>query len=196
MVLARRPARARFRGLGAGRGTKPRARAPSAESSETVPREARIISEMAPPRFAAFLGFAILASACGDDQDPAGAADLWARIHTANYRGWSRAPGYEERRPSNTAHSDAVDIYLNVAIGDALGATGTTAWPVGSLIVKDGFDDDGDLDLVAAMEKRENGWFWAEWDGDGDASFSGSPELCIDCHRSGSDFVRAFSLPK
>jgi hypothetical protein len=150
---------------------------------------------MATFRFAGALAAAFFAASCGDDQDPAGAADLWARIHAANYRDWSRAPGYEQRRPSHTAHSDAVDIYVNTKVAEALATADITAWPVGSLIVKDGFDD-GDLELVAAMEKRESGWFWAEWDGDGDASYSGSPSLCIDCHRSGSDFVRAFSLPR
>ena len=30
---------------------------------------------------------------------------------------------------------------------------------------------------------------------DGRPKYSGKPSLCVDCHRSGSDFVRAFSLP-
>jgi hypothetical protein len=69
-------------------------------------------------------------------------------------------------------------------------------WPVGSLIVKDGYSNDGELELVAAMEKREGGWFWAEWDGKGSAKYSGSPDICTDCHSRGADFVRAFSLPR
>jgi Cytochrome P460 len=138
----------------------------------------------------------VLLAACGDDQDPAGAAALWSRIHAENYRGWARAPGYEQRRSSSAAHGDAVDIYINETVSDALRSpSGATAWPAGSLIVKDGFDG-GDFELVAAMEKRTDGWFWVEWDSDGDASYSGKPSTCIDCHASGSDFVRAFALPK
>ncbi len=38
-------------------------------------------------------------------------------------------------------------------------------------------------------------WFFAEYDAEGDASYSGSPDLCTQCHRSGDDFVRAFALP-
>jgi hypothetical protein len=142
------------------------------------------------------LTMALFQSACGDDQDPAGAAALWSRIQSASYRRWARAPGFEQRRSSSAAHGDAVDIYVDETISEALRSpTALTAWPTGSLIVKDGFDD-GDFELVAAMEKRQDGWFWAEWDSDGDASYSGKPSICIDCHASGSDSVRAFALPQ
>jgi len=80
------------------------------------------------------------------------------RIHAENYRSWARAPGYETRRASNAAHGDAVDIYVDDTVTIALGVPGILVWPVGSLIVKDGFNN-GDFDLVAAMEKRGNGWF-------------------------------------
>ena len=142
------------------------------------------------------LAASCLLAACGDDQDPAGAAELWNRIHADDYRTWSRAPGFEERRPSAAAHGNAVDIYVNATVAQTLAGSGpASAWPTGSLIVKDGFDD-GDFELVAAMEKRADGWFWAEWDNEGDASHSGKPSVCIDCHSSGSDGVRAFALPK
>lgn len=108
---------------------------------------------------------------------------------------WERAPGYETRRSSNAPHGGSVDIYVNDVVADALAnETGLTEWPLGSIIVKDGFDD-GDLDLIAIMEKREDGWFWAEYDNDGDSLYSGKPDLCIDCHRRGTDHVRAFSFP-
>jgi hypothetical protein len=133
---------------------------------------------------------------CGDDQDPDGARELWTRIHAEGYRGWTRAPGYESRRPSSAAHGDSVDIYVNRVIASSLAAgQPLSAWPDGSLIVKDGFDG-GDLDLVAVMEKRGSAWFWAEYGADGSAHYSGSPDVCTGCHASGSDFVRAFSLPE
>jgi hypothetical protein len=138
-------------------------------------------------------------SACGDNQDPDAAAALWDRIQAENYRGFARAPGYEQRQPSNTAHSDQVDIYVNDVMQEAIeGGEPLASWPEGSLVVKDGFDGDGELDLVAAMDKRAGGWFWVEWtDPDGsEPKYSGEPELCIDCHSSGSDFVRAFALPQ
>ena len=134
-------------------------------------------------------------AACGDDQDPQGAADLWQEIHAQDYRSFAPAPGYAARRTSNAPHGDAVMIYVNDVVSRALtSGSPLNDWPVGSLIVKDGFDGD-ELELVAVMQKREAGWFWAEYDAKGDASYSGSPELCTGCHRSGDDYVRAFSFP-
>lgn len=131
---------------------------------------------------------------CGDDQDPEGAKELWDRIHAAGYRGFERAPGYPSRSPTSAPHGDAVDIYIDDVVAAALKTPGATAWPLGSLIIKDGWEG-SDLSIVAAMEKREDGWFWVEWDGEGDAMYSGKPDVCIDCHSAGSDSVLAFSLP-
>ena len=132
---------------------------------------------------------------CGDDQDPEGARALWRQIHALEYRQWQRAPGYERRRSSDAPHGGAVDIYINDVVAEALAAgEPLSEWPVGAMIVKDGFDG-SDLELVAAMDKREDGWFWAEWDDEGDADYSGRPDTCTDCHRSGDDHVRAFVFP-
>jgi hypothetical protein len=133
---------------------------------------------------------------CGDDQDPGGAATLWNRIHAENYRTWSRAPGYPTRRESDAPHSDAVDIYVNPVVASALAAgRPLAAWPVGSLIVKDGYSG-STHEIVAAMERRADGWYWAEWRASGSSIYSGRPSLCIDCHAAGSDGVRAFALPR
>jgi hypothetical protein len=133
-------------------------------------------------------------ASCGDNQDPGGARALWDRIHELDYRTWERAPGYASRRPSDAPHSAAVEIFVSEVVSDALRADTTlTRWPVGSLIVKDGWDG-GDLELVAVMLKREDGWYWAEYDAEGSAAYSGAPSLCIGCHSSGDDFVRAFAF--
>lgn len=136
---------------------------------------------------------------CGDDEDPEGAADLWARIHEADYQGWQRAPGYEARRDTAAPHGEQVDIFLNTTIAAAVFTGGPiTSWPVGSIIVKDGYEG-GELTQVAAMEKLEATWFWAEWDADGSSKYSGRAEdvaTCTDCHQSGADLVRAFGFPQ
>jgi hypothetical protein len=134
-------------------------------------------------------------SACTDDQDPRGAAELYERLQAEGYRDWARAPGYEARRSSSAPHGNEVDIFMNDVVAAALSeGAPIEAWPEGSLIVKDGWDGD-ELDLVAAMEKRDGRWYWAEWDGEGSSLFSGEPEVCIDCHASGDDYVRAFGFP-
>jgi hypothetical protein len=77
-------------------------------------------------------------------------------------------------------------------------AAGSSIWPVGSIIVKDGYDGvetDAKHVLVAAMEKRDAGWYWAEWDSDsgGEATYSGVPSICTGCHETGKDFVRIWN---
>ena len=138
-----------------------------------------------------------LGPGCADDQDPDGAAELYDRVRGAGYSTWARAPGYATRQPTSAPHADAVEIFVSDVVREALvGPLGATAWPVGSIIVKDGYAASGELELVAIMEKREGGWFWAEYDADsGESEFSGKPAICLDCHESGSDFVRAFALP-
>jgi hypothetical protein len=131
---------------------------------------------------------------CGDDEDPKGAKDLLQRVRDDDYKSWQRAPGYETRQESNAPHSDAVDIYVNDVIADALAAAEPLEeWPVGSIIVKEGFSD-GEREVIALMEKESTGWFWAEFFGS-DSKYSGTPEICIDCHERGDDHVRAFNLP-
>jgi hypothetical protein len=140
------------------------------------------------------LGSLILA-ACGDNQDDAGARDLLTRVQADQYRTWDRAPGWESRRASGAPHSDDVDIYVNDIVAEVLAlAEPIESWPEGSIIAKDGFDG-SDLEIIALMEKRSDGWFWAEYDSEGEPDYSGHPDICIDCHKSGSDGVRAFSLP-
>lgn len=142
-----------------------------------------------------FVCLPLVLGACGDNQDEAGARALLADVRAQGYRAWERAPGFPARAVSNAPHGDEVDIYVNVVIADALAAAEPLgAWPLGSIVVKDGWDD-SELVRIAVMQKRSEGWFWAEYDGQGDPSYSGHPELCTDCHRRGSDFVRAFSLP-
>jgi hypothetical protein len=148
------------------------------------------------PKTASLLLVALaVATGCGDNQDDAGARELLERVRNENYRSWSRAPGWESRRPTSAPHSDSVDIYVNETVASALDAgEPLEAWPLGAIVVKDGFSG-SELELVAIMEKRSDGWYWAEYDSEGDPDYSGRPDICIDCHRRGADYVRAFGLP-
>lgn len=162
--------------------------------------EATCLTSFRSPSFARAAALAAIATlgvtGCGDDQDPAGARELYDRLQSAKYREWQRAPGYETRQPTRAPHGKQVDIYVNDVVKDALAAgRPLDAWPKGSIIAKDGWDG-SDLDILAAMEKRDDGWFWVEWNGSGESLYSGKPNICIDCHKSGEDLVRAFPLPK
>jgi hypothetical protein len=138
-------------------------------------------------------------AACGQDEDPEGARVLWEEINTApGFQSWARAPGYATRMPSFTLHSRAVEIFVSKEVATTLKSPGSKEWPVGSIIVKEGFSGDT-RKIVAVMKKRPDGWFWAEYDDDGDPLFSGRPSTCTDCHdnrKSYSDWVYSFELPR
>lgn len=141
------------------------------------------------------LAGALLAAAGCRNQDEDGAIALWESFQDADYRAWTRAPGFPGVTPSSASHGDAVEIFVNDVIAEALAAgEPLSEWPDGALIVKDGFRD-GEPHIVAAMEKRGDEWFWAEYEPDGEVLFSGSPGICTRCHDAGDDYVRAFPLP-
>jgi len=137
----------------------------------------------------------VLAGACRQNDDPDGADELLARVQEEDYRSWNTAPGYDERRPSSAPHGGNSEIFVNEVVVDALSMEGLEEWPEGSIVAKDGYNDDGGLEVIAIMEKRADAWYWAEYDAEGAPLFSGAPTICTDCHGAGSDFVRAFSLP-
>lgn len=136
--------------------------------------------------------------ACGDNEpvDSGGGAELLMRVRAADYRAWPRAPGWQSRLPSvGGGHGGELDIYVNEAIATVL-ARGTPVdeLPVGSTIIKDVWRG-ADFHAIAIMDKRSDGWYWAEFTGDGEVSAAGHPRVCIDCHQRGKDYVRAFALP-
>lgn len=140
-----------------------------------------------------------LVGACGGNEAPDEARSLLAEVREAGYREWSRAPGYENRRPTAAPHGDEVDIYVNGDLAAAVtkGAPSVGAWPVGSIVVKDGWDEDGaTLEIIAVMEKRSDGWFFAEYHGEsGDPDFSGRPAICLDCHVRDAHYDRILAFP-
>lgn len=135
---------------------------------------------------------------CAEDtnQDPAGASELLERVRAEQYRTWLRAPGNERRSPGTGPHGGQIDVYVNTVISGALAAGGhIEAWPPGSITVKDGFQGAVQT-ITAVMEKRSDGWFYAEYDAAGTPTSSGRPAVCTGCHSEGSDFIRSFTLPQ
>jgi hypothetical protein len=134
---------------------------------------------------------------CSEDpnMDPDGARALYAKVKAEDFHGWDRPPGYELRTKSNGPHGGQVDIYVNEVLSAAIAGPPITSWPKASIIVKEGFDGDK-LSVTAMMEKRSDGWYWAELDASGAPMASGHPSVCTDCHGSGADLVRSFGFPK
>lgn len=137
--------------------------------------------------------------ACGDGDDPvdaAGGRELLARVQNESYRSWHRAPGWESRLQSiGGGHGGQLDIYVNEVVAAILDdGEPVKELPPGSTVVKDVWNGT-ELHAIAIMDKRADGWYWAEFNGAGDVSAAGHPVGCINCHQSGVDYVRAFVLP-
>lgn len=145
----------------------------------------------------AIFGTSVLIACGGDDTvDAAGGRELLARVQNENYRSWRRAPGWESRLPSiGGGHGGQLDIYVNDVVAAMLDNGGPVKeLPAGSAIVKNVWNGT-DLHAIAIMDKRADGWYWAEFSGSGEVSAAGHPAGCINCHQSGVDYVRAFVLP-
>lgn len=122
---------------------------------------------------------------------------LWQIAQDETYQDWSRAPGYETRQPAKGPHGQEVDIFVNEILDNVLKTGGTvTAWPAGSIIIKDAFIN-SNIDSVVIMEKLENGnWYYAKYSPDGTPSAAGENfEMCMNCHKPGADSVLAFGFP-
>lgn len=146
---------------------------------------------------------ALALGGCEDNNTAqAEAKALWERVQSA-YAGWASPSAFATLRPSETLHKAQVRVFFNEVMrphhvdravcqarasdGEAVGGLliggpeGRSEWPVGSVIVKEGHDDS--LAIVAVMEKRERGWFYAEYDASGGVLFSGdAPPICVSCH--------------
>jgi hypothetical protein len=144
---------------------------------------------------------AVFGLPCCAERDEA--QELRQQLEDGDYRrSFARAPGWDaERQPSEGGpHGDFVDIYVNDVVEQAL-ASGEAldAWPEGSIIVKDGWSaaQGGDYEYLAFMERREGGWFWGEFRGNGRLVSAGFDDgTCTGCHATGQDEVRAFDLPQ
>ena len=127
---------------------------------------------------------------------PTEAAKFWQRLQAEHYDSeWAFGPGFDKPQPGTGPHGDTVQIYVNPTMDEALHTKGLKAWPEGSWIAKNGFSN-GALHLIPVMEKRSDGWYFAEYKPDGTTVAAGLKEAsCVSCHQSGDDFVRSFRFP-
>ena len=155
---------------------------------------------------AATLASVVATASCDDDNGELEASrELLERVLGMDYRTWQRPEGWETLRESGAPHGKYTEIFVNDVIVEALASDAPLeAWPVGAIIVKDGWKNEeaSDRAILAIMEKRDAGWYWEEYSGaiesDSLPAFAGQapdPRLCTDCHAGGSDFVHAFTLP-
>lgn len=121
-----------------------------------------------------------------DSADVPETVNLLEEIQAADYTGWTPAPGNESLVPAQGPHGDEVQILLDPIAEEGL-AGGGDQWPLDSIIAKDIFRN-GELIQIAAMKKTSDGWYWGEWNAQGDPIAEGvAVEPCESCHADGTD---------
>ena len=148
--------------------------------------------------FSTLSSLLLTTAGCAENQQ---AKDLLEQLQDDDYRAtYARAPGWPDALMPSAGgpHGSHVDIYVNDILAEAIeSGDQLTAWPDGSLIVKDGWNnaEGTDLKYVAAMEKRGDDWFWAEYDDADKVEFAGyNLKTCTNCHDAGDDQVLAFGF--
>lgn len=149
---------------------------------------------------------AVFLSGCAESDD-AGISDevqvevsadeLYSEI-TSNggYKKWALFPGTEELAPGAGVHGDKVSIYVSNDVSAAIDA-GDTIMPFESIIIKEGFNSEDQLEELVVMYKVEgydpdnNDWFWALYSPGGAVSAEGKVDGCINCHekKASNDFI-------
>ena len=130
---------------------------------------------------------------------PTDLEDLFRYLRSGNYN--SFAAQETARHPSRGPHTKvglSVRVFLDPLINASLEA-GNASHPVGSSIVKEMFDEDGDLQGWAVMVKTQEdsaggkGWFWYEVtstrSGSNPVAAGNGVQLCQGCHFIGNDYV-------
>lgn len=118
---------------------------------------------------------------------------LYQEITQDDYASWQTAPGYATPQPAQGPHGDETRIFLGPSAEAAL-SEGKPEWPVGAVIVKQVYVG-GEIVQLAAMKKTDEGWYWGEWDTDGEAVVEGlEVQPCQGCHERGTDGTLAVTL--
>jgi hypothetical protein len=125
------------------------------------------------------------------------AEELYSDI-TSNggYKGWALFPGTEEFASSAGVHGDKVSIYASSGAYAAIEGE-ESVMPYESIIIKEGFNSENQLEELVVMYKVEgydpahNDWFWALYLPGGAVSAEGKISGCINCHekKSSNDFI-------
>lgn len=113
---------------------------------------------------------------------------LWTRIaREGDYHHYAYWPNHEGLLPGQAPHGPLHKIFINKSLADALSGPLTQA-PAGSIIVKENYNADEQLEKITVMAKitdynpEINDWFWAAYTPEGEVLAEGSPKGCINCH--------------
>ena len=135
--------------------------------------------------------FAISACASpGTPKDQEHSVALWKSMQ--GYQDWAQFEDFEGIVDGDTVHGDYVKVWVN-----DIGAADPAGLPYGTIIVKEGYDDEAgtDLNAITVMHRIEGyhpekgDWYYVRYAKDGKASDSGQVGFCIKCHDNVDDYV-------
>ncbi|MDW7726318.1 MAG: cytochrome P460 family protein [Candidatus Methanoperedens sp.] len=109
-----------------------------------------------------------------------------------DYKNWRMWPGKSALYPGTEPHGVFLTTYVTDNAFSAIdGKMGSL--PDGSIIIKENYNPDKELDSVTVMYKvkdfdpEHNDWFWLKYSSDGMIDAEGKVVGCIDCHGLGKD---------
>ncbi len=148
---------------------------------------------------AAVLALALPILALSADSKPliADGRAIWSHLKNADYKQtFTLWPGTKEFAKGNSLHASLTSIRVNRTALDGInGKQGEM--PLGSLIVKENFDDGKILQNIVVMFKARSynpaagNWFWVKYGPDGEIQMEGRAKPCIGCHeeKKSNDFI-------
>ncbi len=109
--------------------------------------------------------------------------------YTLSYSEW---PGYQGLHEGFSVHGAYHKLYINSTLKAALPVKDSVA-PDGSIIIKETFNDDKEIQDVYIMAKikgvdtEHKDWYWAKMKPDGTEFVAGKLDMCIQCHLGAQD---------
>lgn len=127
---------------------------------------------------------------------------FWAYLKRVQYQNWGPLPGMPaEAYAGSSPHGAQVKLYANrIAAGQS------DKLPVGSILVKENFDEAGQQLMAITAMYRQQGfapndgdWFWVKFEPNGRVStmgkmaVAGRVNMCVECHSAAEngDYVFA-----
>lgn len=132
---------------------------------------------------------------------PLDGVSVYSYLKENNYHGWSLWPGTKEMTSSSAVHGAFVTVYVSDA-GLAAINGGAKEVPYGTIVVKDGFNENKELTATVVMYKvkgfdpEHNDWFWAAYTATGNVTNEGILSPCYNCHNKAVQSDYLFTLSK
>lgn len=134
-----------------------------------------------------------LCMAAADTPQPNSTA-IWEYITTQSpYKQWKNWPDHIGIQPGSSPHGTLHEVFVN----DAALSAEAPPFAVGSMVVKENYDDTKALLVITVMYKvigfnpEAGDWYWVKYAPDGTELASGKPGGCITCHNavSANDYI-------